>query len=123
METFNDFLSTIDQIEQRDKLAKILDYIIETFPDLKQRIAWNQPNFTDHDTFIIGFSVAKQHISVAPEVKALLAFAAAIEKAGYETTKGLFKIKQSQTVDYDLLKAIIAYNIEDKKECQTYWRK
>ncbi|MCQ4950818.1 hypothetical protein NE646_14380, partial [Bittarella massiliensis] len=37
------------------------------FPDLTPKIAWNQPMFTDHGTFIIGFSAAKAHLAVAPE--------------------------------------------------------
>jgi uncharacterized protein YdhG (YjbR/CyaY superfamily) len=34
---------------------------------LKEEIKWNQPMFSDHGTFIIGFSIAKEHIAVAPE--------------------------------------------------------
>ncbi|WP_080145477.1 iron chaperone [Marinilactibacillus piezotolerans] len=123
METFEEYLSTIDQIDQRDKMAHLLNWISETFPQLDQRIAWNQPNFTDHGTFIIGFSAAKQHISVAPETAALEKFSDMIEAAGYSATKMLFRIKQEQEIDYPLLEEIIQFNIEDKKDCTTYWRK
>ncbi len=33
------------------------------------------------------------------------------------------RIKWDMDVDYQLLKDIIDYNIEDKKDCQTFWRK
>ena len=39
--------------------------------------------FTDHETFIIGFSVAKQHMSVAPEKAGIRQFSNEIVLAGY----------------------------------------
>ncbi|QCB29216.1 hypothetical protein [Corynebacterium endometrii] len=33
--------------------------------ELGCHIAWNQPMFTHHDTFIIGFSHAKKHMAAA----------------------------------------------------------
>ncbi|MFC6464288.1 iron chaperone [Marinilactibacillus sp. GCM10026970] len=123
METFEDYLSTIDNIEQRDRMTEILSRLQKTFPELVPRIAWNQPNFTDHGTFIMGFSIAKQHISIAPEKKAILQFEAEIKQDGYAMTKELFKIKNSQDIDFELLEKITQYNIEDKKNCETYWRK
>lgn len=123
MKEFEDYLESIDDIEQRDRMTEILNRIPLTFPDLVPRIAWNQPNFTDHGTFIIGFSIAKHHISIAPEKKALQQFEKEISEAGYTTTKELIKIKDTQEINFDLLEKIIQFNIEDKKDCQTYWRK
>lgn len=34
-----------------------------------------------------------------------------------------FKIKWNQLVNYKRLKEIIEYNIRDKADCQTFWRK
>ena len=45
--------------------------------------------FTDHDTFIIGFSVAKHHLAVAPEQAGIHHFVDEIEQAGYDHTKEL----------------------------------
>ncbi|MEC6748497.1 DUF1801 domain-containing protein [Marinilactibacillus sp. XAAS-LB27] len=123
MKEFEDYLESIDDIEQRDRMTEILNRIALTFPNLVPRIAWNQPNFTDHGTFIIGFSIAKHHISIAPEKKALQQFVIEISEDGYTTTKELIKIKDTQEINFDLLEKIIQFNIEDKKDCQTYWRK
>lgn len=79
--------------------------------------------FTDHDTFIIGFSIAKHHMSFTPEEYCLTIFLEEIEKAGYEHTKGIVKIKWTEEVDYPLLRKIIQFNIEDKTNCKTFFRK
>ncbi|MCE5130748.1 iron chaperone [Staphylococcus saprophyticus] len=122
MDTFNTFLETIDNDKHKATLSEVLNWIADTFPNLETTIKWNQPMFTDHGTFIIGFSVAKQHFSIAPEAKALNEYAQQIEAAGYSQTNNLFRIKWSQDIDYALLKAIIQYNIEDKSNCDTFWR-
>jgi len=79
--------------------------------------------FTDHDTFIIGFSIAKHHISFTPEEFSINVFLNDIEKAGYEHTKGIVKIKWTDDIDYPLLHKIIQFNIEDKMNCSTFFRK
>lgn len=122
METFDDFLATIDDLEHRAKLDDVFAWVRKTFPQLEERIAWNQPMFTDHGTFIIAFSVAKAHFAVAPEAVPLEVFNERIQKAGYTQTKQLFRIKWSQDVDYELLRDIIAFNIEDKAGHTSFWR-
>lgn len=122
METFDDFLTTIDDPERRAKLDDVFDWIRQTFPHLEERIAWNQPMFTDHGTFIIAFSVAKAHFAVAPEAVALEQFADRIKESGYTQTKQLFRIKWNQAVDYGLLNDIIAFNIKDKADHTSFWR-
>ncbi|WP_214760331.1 DUF1801 domain-containing protein [Exiguobacterium sp. s146] len=122
METFDDFLATIDDSKQRAKLDDVFVWVRKTFPQLEERIAWNQPMFTDHGTFIIAFSVAKAHFAVAPEAVPLEVFQERIQESGYTQTKQLFRIKWSQDVDYDLLRDIIAFNIEDKAGHTSFWR-
>ena len=79
--------------------------------------------FTDHGTYIIGFSAAKHHIAVAPEKAALNLFAQDIAQAGYEHSKELIRIPWEKPVEYALLQKLIAFNIADKAECTTFWRK
>ncbi|HEM3655410.1 TPA: hypothetical protein U1C87_001535 [Streptococcus suis] len=49
------------------KLEPIFEQIQKEFPNLTVELKWNQPMFIMNGTFIIGFSVAKNHISIAPE--------------------------------------------------------
>lgn len=116
------FINSIDDPEKRERMESILNYVKKTFPQLKEELKWNQPMFTHHGTFIIGFSISKGHISVAPEVVTLEHFKKEIEGSGYSCTKGLFRIKFTDQVDYDLLRKIVAYNIEDKKDMTRFWR-
>lgn len=67
MDTFTDYLASIADQGRRDILAGVFNRISEKFPDLEAKIAWNQPMFTDHGTFIIGFSAAKHHFAISPE--------------------------------------------------------
>lgn len=122
MSSFAPYLNTIEDPAKKERMESILTFIKQAFPQLKEEIKWNQPMFTDHNTFIIGFSMAKPHIAVAPETKALSLFEKEIEKAGYTHTSGLFRIRWTDRVDYELLRRIVAFNIEDKKDAVNFWR-
>ncbi|MFC3039213.1 iron chaperone [Virgibacillus xinjiangensis] len=123
MEVFADYLEGIDQSDHRNRLQEILEWVKEKFPTLEPAVKWNQPMFTDHGTFIIGFSVTKHHISVAPEHVTINHFSEDIVQAGYDYTKELVRIKWKHPVDYALLEKMIAFNIQDKADYTTFWRK
>ena len=59
MNTFQEFLETVEEGEKRERLASIFSYIRKEFPELQEEVKWKQPMYTDHGTFIIGFSVSK----------------------------------------------------------------
>lgn len=123
MELFAGFLARIEDPQQRARTEEVLSWVRKRFPDLVPRIAWNQPMFTDHGTFIIGFSVAKRHLAVAPETAAIERFSEEIVRAGYDHTRMLLRIKWESPVDWPLLERIIEFNIADKKDCPTFWRR
>ena len=123
MDIFAKHLEGIDKLDHRSRLEEVLNWVHEKFPNLKPELKWNQPMFSDHGTFIIGFSISKQHIAVAPEQAGIHQFTGAIEAAGYDHTKEIIRIKWNQPVDYALLEKMIAFNISDKADCMTYWRK
>ena len=123
MDTFADFLSSIDVPQHRRRTEEVLAWVRNQFPNLTQKIAWNQPMFTDHGTFIIGFSVSKKHLAVAPERAGIIHFSEAIVQAGYEHTKELIRVPWDGPVDFALLMKLIQFNILDKAECTTFWRK
>lgn len=123
MQVFSDYLEKIDNPEHRVRTKEVLDWVTTTFPGLEPRIAWNQPMFTDHGSFIIGFSVSKDHLAVAPERAGIVRFSEEILQAGYDHSKELMRIRWSKPLDFSLLKKMIEFNILDKKECTTFWRK
>jgi uncharacterized protein YdhG (YjbR/CyaY superfamily) len=123
MDVFTEYLARIDNPQHRARMAEILSWVAQSFPNLTPKIAWNQPMFTDHDTFIIGFSISKQHIAVAPERVGIIHFSDEIVKAGYDQTNGLVRILWKNPIDFELLEKMIAFNISDKANCSTFWRK
>lgn len=123
MQVFSDYLEKIDNPQHRARTEEVFDWVTTTFPGLEPRIAWNQPMFTDHGSFIIGFSVSKEHLAVAPERAGIVRFSEEILQAGYDHSKELIRIRWSKPLDFSLLKRIIEFNILDKKECTTFWRK
>jgi uncharacterized protein YdhG (YjbR/CyaY superfamily) len=107
---------------QRAQLIPLLNWVHTTFPQLTPRVAWNQPMFTDHGTFIIGFSTAKDHLNIALETPTLDHFRAAIEANGDHATKMLWQINFETPVNHDLLAQTIQYNIDTKQATTTFWR-
>lgn len=101
----------------------MLHWVNNKYPQLETELKWNQPMFTDHGTFIIGFSVSKKHLAVAPEDATITHVEEDIKKAGYDYTKGLIRIPWNKPVNYSLLGKMIDFNIWDKANCSTFWRK
>lgn len=123
MEQFEEFIQDIEPAEHRARMVEVLQWVHETYPQLKPEFKWNQPIFTNHGTFIIGFSVSKAHISVAPEGYIDERFSARIKELGYTHGKKLIRIPFAKPVQYELLQEIIDFNMKDKADCTTFWRK
>lgn len=122
MNSFQNHLHSIDNEKIRKKLDEILQWINDEYPRLEPTIKWNQPMFTLNGTYIIGFSKARKHLNLAPEEPAITKFEDALRINGYKRTKMLIQIGENQPVDYDLLKDIINFIIEDKKNVKSFWR-
>lgn len=123
MEAFAEYLARIDHAEHRERMEKVLAWVMEKFPNLEPKIAWNQPMFTDHGTFIIGFSIAKHHLAASPEREGIIQFSDEIMQAGYSHSKMLVRFPWDRPVDFSLLEKMIEFNILDKEEYSTFWRK
>lgn len=122
MEKFDEYLEGLSK-EQYVQMKKILDWVKAQYPMMELVMKWNQPMFQTHGTFIIGFSASKKHISVAPENVTMQHFEEAIERAGYSQSKALFRILLTDEINFELLRKMIDYNIEEKQEMTTFWRK
>lgn len=118
----NEYLCSIQNEVNRKRVEEVLNWVEKTFPELDFRIAWNQPMYTHKDTYIIGFSVSKQHMAVSPEQKGIEVFSEAIHQAGYLHTKMLVQFPWNKPIDWSLLKEMIQYNIVDKANWTKFWR-
>ncbi|WP_449538533.1 iron chaperone [Ferdinandcohnia sp. Marseille-Q9671] len=123
MKDFAEFVAGIDDPFHRERTEEVLAWVKNKYPKLKPEIKWNQPMFTDHGTYIIGFSVSKKHLAVAPESVTITHVEDDIVKAGYDHTKEIIRIPWNTPVEYSLLEKMIEFNIEDKADCTTLWRK
>lgn len=123
LEIFTEYLANIHDSQHHARTKEILDWVIHKFPSLEPKMAWNQPMFTDHGTYIIGFSISKKHLSISPEQFGMEHFVEEISKVGYGQSKMLFRIQWNEAVDFSLLERIINFNCIDKKQCATFWRK
>ncbi|MFF2886900.1 iron chaperone [Paenibacillus sp. NPDC057967] len=123
MEVFAEYVANIVNEQHRARTEEVMTWVAERYPNLEPKIAWKQPMFTDHDTFIIGFSVSKQHLAVAPERAGMIQFAEEIVQAGHDHTKELVRFRWNNPVDFSLLEKMIEFNMVDKADCTTFWRK
>ena len=122
VETFEAFIETIDNVEHREKLSGVFDWIDDHYPELKREIKWNQPMYTYNGTYIIGFSASKGHFAVAPEQATLSEFESQIKDAGYTYTKNLIRVKWDDDINYYLLKQLIDKQCHDKAAYTQFWR-
>lgn len=121
---WNKYVNSIKNIDPilKDKIVSIFEFIEEKFPELVLEIKWNEPMFLFNNSFIIAFSVWKNHVSIAPEKYAIDIYQEKLLSFNYEVTSNLFKIKKDQEVNFDLLFEIINFKIKDKSNSKTFWK-
>lgn len=119
---FKPYLEKIEDEKDRKKVREVYKWIEDQFPNLQREVKWGTPLYSHHGTFIIGVKPARKYFSINPESEGIDVFSDKIKKAGYTHEKMTYKIKYSDEVEYGLLKEIIEYNIEDKKDAVKFWR-
>ena len=122
IQEFKDYISQIDDLKKRERVNDLLERIHNDFPQLVPVIKWKQPMFMDHGTYIIGFSISKNHIAMSPEAKTIQVFSDKIKSSGYNYSTMIIRFPWNFDIDYQLIKNMIEYNINDKLECQKFWR-
>lgn len=115
------FLEQIENEELSLKLSQILKWIEDKYPSLLLEYKWNQPMLTRKGTYIMGFSVSKKHLGVGLEAAVMQHFKGLLDELKVEHGKMIFRIKEDDMVNYELLKEIIDYVIELKKDVKSFW--
>ncbi|MFC0392101.1 DUF1801 domain-containing protein [Paenibacillus mendelii] len=87
------------------------------------KMVWNRLCLTSTAHLLLCFSVAKHHLAVAPERAGINHCTDDIVQADYDHTKELVRIRLDSPVDFSLLEKMIEFNILDKADCSTFWRK
>ena len=120
--TLDEFLVTIPDDDNRARMVEVLDWVSHNFPKLELRIAWNQPMFTHHGTYIIGFSTASKHMTMAPERATMIRFEPVMRERGTDFGKKVAHQPWDKPFDYELLDAFIQYQLAEKQEITSFWR-
>ena len=115
-------IAALNFIDHSFQLRDILVLSRLTYPELELRIAWNQPMFTHHGTYIIGFSAASKHMTVAPELTTMIRFEQVMRERGTDFGTMLTHQPWTKPFDYELLDAFIQHQLEEKQDITSFWR-
>lgn len=122
IKTLDEFLATIPDDDNRERMVDVLVWVGFTYPELKLRIAWNQPMFTHHGTYIIGFSAASKHMAMAPERATMIRFEPVMRERGTDFSKMFARQPWDKPFDYELLDAFIQHQLAEKQDITSFWR-
>nr|WP_314768344.1 DUF1801 domain-containing protein [uncultured Actinomyces sp.] len=122
IKTLDEFLATIPDDDNRERMVDVVVWVGLTYPELALRIAWNQPMFTHHGTYIIGFSAASKHMAVAPERATMIRFEPVMRERGTHFGKKVAHQPWDKPFDYELLDVFIQYQLAEKQDVTSFWR-
>ena len=122
IKTLDEYLETIPDDDNRGRMVDVLVWVGLTYPELELRIAWNQPMFTHHGTYIIGFSAASKHMVIAPERATMIRFESVMRERGTDFGKMFARQPWNKPFDYELLDAFIQHQLTKKQYITSFWR-
>ena len=122
IKTLDEFLATIPDDDNRERMVDVLVWVGLTYPELELRIEWNQPMFTHHGTYIIGFSAASKHMTMAPERATMIRFEQVMRERGTDFSTMLARQPWNRPFDYELLDAFIQHQLAEKQDITSFWR-
>ena len=122
IKTLDEYLATISNADNRARMVDVLVWVGLTYPELELRIAWNQPMFTHHGTYIIGFSAASKHMAMAPERATMIRFEPVMRERGTDFGTMLARQPWDKPFDYELLDAFIQHQLAEKHDITSFWR-
>lgn len=120
--TLDEYLETIPNVDNRSRMVVVLNWVAERYPELQLRIAWNQPMFTHHGTYIIGFSASSKHMAMAPERATMIRFEPVMRERGTDFGKMFARQPWNKPFDYELLDAFIQHQLAEKQDVASFWR-
>lgn len=120
--TLDEYLEAIPNDDNRARMVDVLVWVGLTYPELELRIAWNQPMFTHHGTYIVGFSAASKHMAMAPERATMIRFEPVMRERGTDFGTMLARQPWNKPFDYELLDAFIQHQLAEKQDITSFWR-
>lgn len=93
----------------RPRLAELRRIILNTAPELTERMSWQMPTFY-YKGNIIHFAAHKRHIGIYPGAEAVEEFADRL--TGYKTSKGAIQVPNDKAFDVELIQDIVRHNMD-----------
>jgi len=122
IKTLDEYLETITNEDNRARMVNVVVWVGLTYPELELRITWNQPMFTHHGTYIIGFSATSKHMAMAPERATMIRFEPVMRERGTDFGTIFARQPWNTPFDYELLDAFIQHQLEEKRDITSFWR-
>ncbi len=122
IKTLDEYLATIPNDDNRARMVDVLVWVALTYPELELRIAWNQPMFTHHGTYIVGFSAASKHMAMVPERATMIRFEPVMRERGTDFCTMFARQPWNKPFDYELLDAFIQLQLAEKQDITSFWR-
>lgn len=89
-----------------DTIRAMVDCVLGQFPELTLKIAWNVPQLQLGKQYVMGFSAAKRHLSVAPwSAEVMRRFSDRLQQ--YDPTDNLFRVPLDWQPDAELLHDLV----------------
>lgn len=116
------YFEQVEDLENRQKVVSLYEQLVAIDPDLSILYAWNNPMIKYKESFNCGITVAKAHFTMAFDTEALEFFRERIIAAGYGLNLKTFKIKYNQEIDFDLLREMVLFSIELRRDAKGFWK-
>src|SRR5699024_355520 len=96
MDTLQQYLATVPDEKHREAMESLIEWVANSFPELRLEIKWNQPMMIRNDTFILAFSCGGDYVSIAAWNTVLYKFLYRLKESRYGHHKKEFQIPWDQ---------------------------
>ena len=104
-QSVDDYLSSLNPVKAAT-LRAVLEGLLEDFPELQAKIAWNVPMLHRDGKYVAGVAAFARHLTFAPWSPQVIA-AVKPRLAKYVVRQNLFQVPVDWKPDRPLLKAIV----------------
>lgn len=111
----DDYLASLEATKAKT-LGAIIDLVLDTFPELEVKLAWNVPQIHRDGEYVFGVSALKKHLALAPWSESIIDdFRDRLEADGYVVKKNLFQIPDDWEIDRELVNDLVRARLAELK--------
>ncbi len=101
-----DYLSRLDPVKAQT-IGAIIESVLEQFPELESKIAWNVPTIHRNGKYVAGICAYKNHLTFAPWSPRVIEDFKATRLQKFVVFKNCFQLPVDWKVDRRLLKDLV----------------